>query len=187
MKFAEIEKFFTGNVCRFLADGWTFHTASMTGHQGEIAKVDLQKNGDVIRVLLRNDVGPLDREYMEISIRRYAGKAVRSLNRDLIWNNDGEVLESRKFYQVDEDWFVGSVDEFEEVRRKRNERHGSTKIFDRELGERCNRIAWRWVKRNRKKSARLSDIIGVYRKSKDYNGFLIATKKGNYFIDMERL
>ena len=183
MKFVEIEKFFTGNVCRFLAEGWIFHTKSMTGHQGEISKVDLQNDGDVIRVLLRNDMDHLGRRYMEIETRRHAGKA----GNPHIWNNDGKVLELRKFYRVDEDWFVGSVDEFEEVRRNRNERHDRVKIFDRELSERCRHAAWRWVKRNRKKSARLSDIVGVYRKSKDYNGFLIATKKGNYFIDMERL
>lgn len=183
MKFVEIEKFFTGNVCRFLADGWIFHAKSMTGHQGEISKVDLQNDGDVIRVLLRYDMDPLERRYMEIETSRHAGKAGNSH----IWNNDGEVLESRKFYQVDENWFVGSEEEFGKIRRKRNERYDASRIFDRKLGEWCNRIAWRWVKRNRKKFARLSDIVGVYRKSKDYNGFLIATKKGNYFIDMERL
>ncbi len=106
MKYVEIEKLFTETVAKFLTDGWTFHTASMTGHQGEIAKVDFQKNGDVIRVLLRKDMDPLGRRYMEIETRRHAGKVVGLLSWDTIWNNDGEVLESRKFYQVDEDWFV---------------------------------------------------------------------------------
>lgn len=179
MKYIEIEKLFTETVAKFLADGWTFHTASMTGHQGEIAKVDFQKNGDVIRVLLRNDMDPLVRRYMEIETRRHAGKA----GNPHIWNNDGKVLELRKFYRVDEDWFVGSEEEFGKIRRKRNERHDASRIFDRKLGERCNRIAWRWVKKNRKKSARLSDIVGVYRKSKDYSGFLVVTKKDNYIIN----
>lgn len=184
MKYIEIEKLFTETVAKFLADGGTFHTASMPGHQGEIAKVDFQKNGDVIRVMLRKDVDPLDREYMEISIRRYAGKAARSRYLGLtLWNDDGEVLESRKYYKVAKDWFVGSEEEFGKIRRKRNERHDASRIFDRKLGERCNRIAWRWVKRNRKKSARLSDIVGVYRKSKDYSGFLVVTKKDNYIIN----
>lgn len=186
MKFAEIEKVFTANAYRFLADGWTFHASSMSGHQGEIAKVDFQKGGDVIRVMLRKDVDPLDREYMEISIRSYAGKAARSRYRDLIlWNSAGEVLELRKFYQVAKDWFGGSEEEFGKIRRKRNERYDASRIFDRKPGERCNRIAWRWMKRNRKKSTRLSDITGVYRKSNDYDGYLIATKNGNYFIDMK--
>lgn len=183
MKYFEIEKLFTETVAKFIADGWTFHTDSMVGHQGEIAKVDFQKDGVIIRVLLRKDMDPICRSYMEIEVRRHAGKAKASI----IWNDDGEVLESRKFYRVDEDWFVGSEDEFGKIRRKRNERYDASKIFDRKLGERYRHAAWRWVKRNRKKSARLSDIVGVYRKSKDYNGFLIATKKGNYFIDMERL
>lgn len=184
MKFAEVEKVFTGNACHFLADGWTFHTASMSGHRGEIAKVDFQKNGDVIRVMLRKDTDPLGRRYMEIETRRHAGKAVGLLSLDTIWNNDGEVLESRKFYQVAKDWFVESENAFGEIRRKRNERYDAGKIFDRKLGERCNTIAWRWVKRNRKKSARLSDIVGVYRKSNDYSGYLIVTKNDNFFIDM---
>lgn len=179
MKYIEIEKLFTETVAKFLADGWTFHTKSMAGHQGEIAKVDLQNDGDVIRVILRVDMDPLCRNYGEIVTNRHVGKA----GNPHIWNNDGEVLESRKFYQVDEDWFVGSEEEFGKIRRKRNERHDASRIFDRKLGERCNRIAWRWVKRNRKKSARLSDIVGVYRKSKDYSGFLVVTKKDNYIIN----
>lgn len=188
MKFAEIEKVFTGNAYHFLADGWAFHTASMSGHQGEIAKVDFQKNGDVIRVMLGNDGNSPDNEYseyMEISIRRYAGKARRSGYQDLtLWNGNGEVLAAHKYYKVAKDWFVESENAFGKIRRKRNERYDAGKIFDRKLGERCNTIAWRWVKRNRKKSARLSDIVGVYRKSNDYNGYLIVTKNGNYFIDM---
>lgn len=182
MKYVEIEKLFTETVAKFLADGWTFHTASMTGHQGEIAKVDFQKNGDVIRVLLRKDRDPLVRSYMEIEVRRHAGKAERLLSWDTIWNDDGEVLEQRKFYIVAEDWFVGAEDEFGKIRRKRNERHDASKIFGWKLGERCTRIAWRWVKKNRKKSARLSDIVGVYRKAGDRNGILVVTKKGDYEI-----
>lgn len=178
MKYAEIEKLFTETVSKFIADGWTFHTKSMAGHQGEIAKVDLQNDGDVIRVILRKNMDPICRNYVEIVTNRHVGKAG---NPD-IWNNDGEVLESRKFYQVDEDWFVGSEEEFGKIRRKRNERHDASRIFDRELGERCNHIAWRWVKRNRKKSARLSDIVGVYRRTGDRNGILIVMKKGDYEI-----
>lgn len=178
MKYIEIEKLFTETVAKFLADGWKFHTKSMAGHQGEIAKEDFQKNGDVIRVLLRSDMDSLECSYMEIETRRHAGKAEKSV----IWNNDGEILESRKFYQVDDDWFVDSEEEFEKVRRKRNERRNASKIFDRKLGERCNRIAWRWVKKNRKKSARLSDIVGVYQRTGDRNGILVVMKTDYYEI-----
>ncbi len=178
MKYTEIEKLFTETVAKFIADGWIFHTDSMGGHQGEIAKVDFRKDGNVVRVLLREGRDPICRSYMEIEVRRYAGKAGKST----IWNDDGEILESHKFYRVDEDWFVGSENEFGKIRRKRNERYDASKIFDWKLGERCTRLAWRWVKRNRKKSIKLSDIVGVYRKAGHGNGILVVTEKTYYEI-----
>ncbi len=182
MKLDEIKRIFTGNVCRLLQDGWIFHIESMMGTQGEIAKTDLQKGDDVIRVLLRAGMDSIWDHFVEIVNIRFAGNAGKST----IWNRSGEILELHKFYRATDDWYTDSSEEFESIKQKRNERRDESKTFDKKLGERCNSIAWRWVKKNVKKSARLSDIVGVYRKTQDCNGFLVETKKGNSFIAMER-
>ena len=176
MKYVEIEKLFTETVAKFIADGWIFQTKTFNCRQDEIAKVDFQKGGDMVRVLLRKELSRLWHSYMEIEVRRYAGKA----GLPGVFNEEGESLEGRKFYKVDNDWFVESEDEFGKIRRKLKERCEAKYSSPKELGDKYRKIAWRWVKRNRKKSARLSDIVGVYRKTG--NRILVATKKGDYEI-----
>ncbi len=177
MKYVEIEKLFTETVAKFIADGWIFQTETFNCRQDEIAKVDLQKGGDMVRVLLRKDMDALYRDFMEIEVRRYAGKAGLSG----VFNEEGESLEQRKFYKVDKDWFVESEEEFGETRRKLKERCEAKCLPPKELGDKYRKIAWRWVKRNRKKSARLSDIEAVFKQG-DGEGFLVATENRDYKI-----
>ena len=53
MTYADINKMFTAEVSKYLARGYHFNTASMSGSQGETAKVDLTNGTEIIRVLLR--------------------------------------------------------------------------------------------------------------------------------------
>ena len=46
MTYADINKMFTAEVSKYLARGYHFNTASMSGSQGETAQVDLT-NGTV--------------------------------------------------------------------------------------------------------------------------------------------
>lgn len=178
MKYVEIEKLFTETVAKFIADGWTFQTKTFNCRQDEIAKVDLQKGGDMVRVLLRKETSRLWHSYMEIEVRRHAGKAGLSG----VFNEEGESLEGRKFYKVDDDWFVESEEEFGEISRKLKERCEARYWSSmKELGDKYRKIAWRWVKKNRKKSAKLADIEIVL-KLGDGEGFRVAAKGRSYEI-----
>ena len=54
MKFAEINKRFTELTAEYIAKGYTFNASTMSGHQGEIAKVDLTNGVEVIRIVIDN-------------------------------------------------------------------------------------------------------------------------------------
>jgi hypothetical protein len=48
----DINLLFTQKVTELIAQGYQIHTRTMPGSQGEIAKVDLYKGSEIIRVLL---------------------------------------------------------------------------------------------------------------------------------------
>ena len=52
MKKHEIEAIFTAKVQEYIAKGYTISTTTMSGHQGEIAKIDVTNGEELIRILL---------------------------------------------------------------------------------------------------------------------------------------
>ena len=91
MTYADINKMFTAEVSKYLACGYHFNTASMSGSQGETAKVDLTNGTEIIRVLLRTFSDGWDKQGTELFVGRVAEK--ENVRRDVaycvntIWNN----------------------------------------------------------------------------------------------------
>lgn len=52
MKKHEIDAIFTAKVQECLVKGYAFSTTTMSGHQGEIAKVDVTNGKEIIRIML---------------------------------------------------------------------------------------------------------------------------------------
>ena len=52
MKYAEINKIFTNKVNEYLANGYTINSATMSGSQGEVAKIDLTNGNEIIRIMI---------------------------------------------------------------------------------------------------------------------------------------
>ena len=50
MKFADINKRYTEIVNEYIAKGYTINTATMSGSQGEIAKIDFTDGTEIIRI-----------------------------------------------------------------------------------------------------------------------------------------
>ena len=50
----DVNRIFTERVTELIAQGYHINTGSMPGSQGEIAKVDLRKGSEIIRVLLEH-------------------------------------------------------------------------------------------------------------------------------------
>ena len=104
MKKAELNKIFTAKVNELLAQGYIFHTQTMAGHQGEIAKVDLTNGEEIIRVLMEDKGLNWDKEtdlFLNNSITITVGRATTVNFNDTIWNDKLEVLDQEVFYQAD--------------------------------------------------------------------------------------
>ena len=90
MKRTEIDARFTQEVGKYIGMGYTISTATMRGTQGEIAKVDLVKDNDFIRILLNTGVDHnMCTDKMVLSVGRIPEE--KRTNGWTVWNNDMEV------------------------------------------------------------------------------------------------
>ncbi len=136
MKFAEINAIFTSKVAEYIANGYTINTATMSGHQGEIGKVDLRKGEEVIRVLLDTEHHHF-REAVVLIVGRNTDESIsKNTGRngwDTIWNNKLEIIEKRTFWQMQKDYreidyyLEGEAGEqaMEKSRERAKDSHGS--------------------------------------------------------------
>lgn len=107
MKFAEINAIYTAKVAEFIAAGYQINTNTMNGSQGEIAKVDLRKGDEVIRVLLDTEHHHF-RETVILVVGRNTDESIaKSTERsgwNTIWNQHLEIIEKRTFWQMQKDY-----------------------------------------------------------------------------------
>lgn len=147
MKFAEINKAFTGKVAEYIAKGYRINTATMAGHQGEIGKVDLTDGKELVRVLLERDCDychDLDsrRHYWYEFVRLTVGKATGRFELDTVsdwctvWNKELDVIETGEWYEINQRrrkaWY-GTKAEFEAAADKRSARG---------LARKTSSVAW---------------------------------------------
>ena len=99
MKFVEINKRFTEKVMEYLNKGWIINTSSLSGHQGEIGKVDVTDGKQIIRILLERKCG-----YRVDSIVLTVGRSTEDVipNKDdnwsTIWNSRLDIISQEIFY-----------------------------------------------------------------------------------------
>lgn len=100
----DINRIFTEQVAGLLAQGYQIHTNSMNGNQGEIARVDLYKDNDLLRVFIVNEIsyGEFDGDYIIIRI----GKYVEPIRRYPIWNNELDILSEIKLVEIKCDYYL---------------------------------------------------------------------------------
>ena len=110
MKFEQINRKFTETVAEWMAKGYIVNTATMSGSQGEIGKIDLTDGKEIIRVVLDNISKPWvaigKREYsfdgVELAVGRITDK-VQPNSHDTwgtAWTSNMEVLSSEVFYEI---------------------------------------------------------------------------------------
>ncbi len=128
MKFIDINKTFTDRINEYLSKGYTFNASSMSGSQGEVAKVDLTNETEIIRILIRS-FSENERHFginagLEVFVGRVTDPDVR-INSDnywasTIWNDKLEEISSDKFYAIGEnrygEKFFGSKEEARKAR-----------------------------------------------------------------------
>ena len=193
MKKRDIEAIFTAKVQDYIVKGYTISTTTMSGHQGEIAKVDVTNGSEIIRILLTSEHEWNHEDFREIeSVVLTVGRAEETYKpsnhsnpfdtmRPTIWNNKLEILEQRTFYQIsrNDDFFTEDFAEYramQEVqmeRMRRADRSWAPKTT--ELGEAAKQVAIRYIKRKLGKSRVSSKDVKVIKKEwKDETHYYIA-------------
>lgn len=169
MKRVEIDKIFSRMLADYLANGYMVNTNTMGGHQGEVAKVDLRKGDEIIRMSL--DKGYDWREHTDwyvLTVGR-ATECVRNGDGAIIWTNKCDEIERHVIYKIGEDWYSGNEDYTKDCLRKRHARWENTwnvvdplTVSHRDLPESCNKVALGILRKMDKcHSVKLCDIKKV--------------------------
>ena len=107
MKRFDIDKIFGLLVREYLDKGYVINTGTMGGAQGEIAKVDLMKDGTFIRISLNKGY---ECGYIETHDTLYlvVGKRTTPIGKwETVWTKDLEDVERHVFWQIGKDWWTG--------------------------------------------------------------------------------
>lgn len=181
MKRTDIDKRFTQEVVSYIALGYTIHTGSMNGSQGETAKVDLVKGNDRIRIYLDDYGSDYDLGYNVTTL--VVGRVPEEDWERTVWNNHLEVIYTEKWYQLGhrKDYYV-TRKEAEAAREKRDSRW-ETYRRDRFYNKSVNLTQYApvvvdFVRRQKNcKRVKLGDISKVYKESRDgkkYTYYVVA-------------
>ena len=187
MNRTNIEKDFTKTIQDYLSKGYYIHMNTMSGCQGEIAKVDLTNGKEVIRIFLDSNYKWDDElhysfDSIVLTIGRCTDKLYNS-RLDTIWNQNLDIISQTIYYEIGSDHkYYGTKEEAikaKEIHRKRMRSWGI---------DYCNRrteytdnkrktVVLSFVKKQYKcKSATLKDIEKVV---KDFD---VITKKPYYYV-----
>lgn len=128
MKHTDIEAIMTAKVAEYITKGYILSTVTMSGHQGEIAKVDVKKGNEVIRIMLTSESNWTEEGTIQkttLTVGR-AQKQVR-INRPFdsmcttIWNNELDIIEALIWYSVDSSANYFSEDENEIIEQHKKQ------------------------------------------------------------------
>ena len=179
MKHTEIEAFFTKKVNEFIMDGYIFSTTTMSGHQGEIAKVDVKKGNETIRIMLTSESSWDDEGTVQkttLTVGRAMDKIRSSRPFDTmattIWNDRLDIIEERVWYSVDSsaDCFFEDKDEIlaqhEKQMKRWRIREAMRELHNGQIvtSDKAKEIVLPFVRRQRgEKRAKAEDIESVKR------------------------
>ena len=167
-KTKDINEFFTKVVNNYLAKGYVFNLNTMSGSQGEIAKVDLTNGEHIYRI-------NIDKEHdfencidtIKITVKEYETNEKRIDDSWItLWNNKGLLIECINFYEIDRygyaDAYTMDIEFIRECKEKRKTRINSSKR--REIKVDKKKVCKNIVNDHKGyKSVRPSEIRGVFR------------------------
>lgn len=129
MKYIDINKRYTEIVTEYMAKGYTINTASMSGSQGEVAKIDLTDGNDIIRIRIATfSDWEADLDGFEIIVGKSTDNVKPNSNETFctIWDSRLEVIHTERFYQISgsrrHDYY-GTKEEAERASKVRRERY----------------------------------------------------------------
>ena len=166
----DIEKMYTDTIKKYMDKGYRIYYSTMGGHQGEVAKIDLTNDKEVIRILLDNRTEIFNHmilEYLIIVVGRNTDKLWGNSFSDIIWNEHLELISEIRFYKIgrNNNHFFGTKQEAIDAHIKNNQRFDYSKYYNRKeiiFSDKAKMIALPFIKRQRKcKSVTLKQIDEV--------------------------
>ena len=118
----DIENVYTDIIKDYLNKGYRIYYSTMGGSQGEIAKIDLTNDKEVIRILLGSKTEnyrehPIHKymnlDYLTIIVGRNTDKLRGDSFSDIIWNEHLELISEIRFYKIGRrnNYFFGTKQE----------------------------------------------------------------------------
>lgn len=188
LKAKDIQIMYSEKVESYLRKGYIINTESMSGHQGEICKVDLRKGNEVIRVVLlgcawvRNDDGDFE-DYIVLQTLRYESTSDRLKDRETLWMNKGELVEEVRFYEISSYKEVYTMDheEYKRCRKLRYQRSDRRYVRDQsEIKFDPKKLIKIVNSKKGFKTAKQTDIQSVERKYYNNRVYYKIRVKGKY-------
>lgn len=143
MKYNDINKEYTIKVNQLLAEGYIINSLSMSGHQGEISKIDLVKDDKLLRVMLKEeyqffprDDDKYDGRIVYLRVCEWSRPASESTRRT-VWDSEMNIISQTKYYHIDNrnsipySWYVTDVEEAIRYRKLRLERWANRPCNDK--------------------------------------------------------
>lgn len=179
MKHTDIEAIMSAKVAEYITKGYILSTTTMSGHQGEVAKVDVKKGNEIIRILLTSESAWDDHgtiQQTKLTVGRAQDKVHSSSPFDTmsttIWNNRLDTIEERVWYSVDSsaDYFSEDKAEILSQHKKQMERWRMREALrclkNRKdvKGDKTMQIALAFVRKQRgEKRSKVEDIESIRR------------------------
>ena len=168
MKYEQISRKFTEIVAEYMGKGYTINTGTMSGHQGEDARVDLTDGHEIIRVILDS--------FHECGFKGYdilVGHAPANIQpntkgSDIIWNKKIKPIRQERYYQIGNSrggrvWY-GTKEECMVAKELATDRwRMRTEVQQVSLPDAARAVAFRWLKKQRgRKSTKRSAVGEVF-------------------------
>lgn len=112
----DISKFYTNSLNTYLTEGYTVNITSMSGSQGEDAKIDLVKGDYVVRILADSEYVIGFGDIYKILVLSY-----KNTGSDLYWNNRGNILDEYYFIRTKDrrNYRIADEDEVAQIKLNR--------------------------------------------------------------------
>ena len=187
--FKKINERFSEIVGKYLSEGYVINTGTMSGTQGENAKIDMTDGKTILRILLDDDRCSIDEpDSVSIIVGKCTNKARPNKNNsfDTIWNHELVEVYRETFYALSRSPYnaFGTKEEAEKCRKLRRERRDNytDDWYQRvRLSDASRKIALKYIRREYYSSYKLSDIESVYKKIRHGNVTYQICAKGKTF------
>ena len=182
MKYADINRRYTEIVNEYIGKGYTINTATMSGTQGERAKVDFTDGKEIIRIMVDSFhcwAGDVEEEGIEIIVGKSTDDIKPNSNDSwcTVWSNKLEIISRERFYKIGRRDYYGTQEEAHKASTIRLERCRMKYDSNEEYvpSEKAIQIA-KSIVRNKMGYKRIADSEVKLKKGKEGYVVLYGTK-----------